>query len=69
MSSAVERRRFVGQQLSNGRNVSGLWVVTEILDAWYVPKDRSIAVCYEDVEGRLQAQRTPARTTLCDVVS
>ena len=45
----------MAQQLSNGRNVSGSWAVTETLNAWYV-KDHSIAVCYER---RLQTHEGP----------
>ena len=37
---------MAAQQLSNGRNVSGSWAVTETLNDWYEPKGR-IAACYE----------------------
>ena len=52
---------MAAQQLSNGRNVSGSWAVTETLNAWYEPKDHSIAVCYEYIEERLQTHEGPSR--------
>ena len=48
--AAFERRRFVAQQLSNGRNVSGSWAVTDTLNDCYEPKDHSIAACYGYIE-------------------
>ena len=47
------------QQLSNGRNVSGSWAVTETLNAWYEPKDHSIAVCYGYIEEAIANPRRP----------
>ena len=49
----------MAQQLSNGRNVSGSWAVTETLNAWYEPKDHSIAVCYEYIEEAIANPRRP----------
>ena len=45
------------RSLSNGRNASGSWAVKETLNAWYEPKDHSIAICCElrsPVDGHVQ---------------
>ena len=49
----------MAEQLSNERNVSGSWAVTETVSACYEPKDHSIAVCYEYVEEAIANPRRP----------